>query len=225
MDSGFICVSFTCTAVNSQNRVRVQTTGSRVIVKGEPAKAASHELWRNGKQTTATRGERLSWWNSKHHPISGRTHLEAAGMDSFINLERRSNARRAYGSVSVPSEPSPHGSAIIRRLPDKLGTGCSSRGSFFRRRYLIEGGGTRHYLKSPGAHGGNYVPTLLFGSTPTVQMKSQKTSWQPLLSRHWTPPTHTLSPCLNHYFFLCSGAQPMIRGSQGLISTFQDRGG
>lgn len=28
-------------------------------------------------------------------------------------------------------------------------------------------------------------------------------------------------PHLNHYFFLCSSAQPMIRGSQGLISSFK----
>lgn len=53
---------------------------------------------------------------------------------------------------------------------------------FFRWRYLIEWGGTRHYLKSPGAHGGNYVQTVLFGYTPTAQMKSPKSSWQLLLS-------------------------------------------
>lgn len=29
------------------------------------------------------------------------------------------------------------------------------------------------------------------------------------------------TPHLNHYFFLCSSAQPMIRGSQGLISSFK----
>lgn len=118
-------------------------------------------LWRNRKQTPATRDEWISLWNSKHDPISGRTDLEATGAHSFINLEREKHARRAYGSVSPPPtpllNPGPHGSVIIQRAPDKLGTGCGSRGSFFRRRYLIEGGGTRRYLKSPGAHGGNYV--------------------------------------------------------------------
>lgn len=176
--------------------------------QSEPGQSANHRLrgncqkgtsggcvallWRNGKQTTAARDEWISLWNSKHNPITGRTHLEATGVYSFKNLERGSNARRAYGSVSVPSEPGPHGSVIIRRLPDKLGTGCSSRGTlFFRRRYLIEWGGTRHYLKSPGAHGGNYVQTVLFGYTPTAQMKSQKSSWQLLLSPRFAP---ALSP-------------------------------
>lgn len=40
MRSRFICLSLTFTAADSQNRVRVQTTGVRVIVKGESAQAA-----------------------------------------------------------------------------------------------------------------------------------------------------------------------------------------
>lgn len=141
-------------------------------------------LWRNRKQTPATRDEWISLWNSKHEPISGRTDLEATGAYSFINLERKS-MHAVHMEVFPPPptpEPGPHGSVIIQRPPDKLRTGCGSRGSFFRRRYLIEGGGTRHYLKSPGAHGGNYVKSVLFGYTPTVEMKSQKSSWQPPLS-------------------------------------------
>lgn len=73
--------------------------------------------------------------------------------------------------------------------------------------------------------------TVLFGYTP-VEMKSQKFLSQPFLSvrspaispgmQQYTV-LMSADPHLNHYFFLCSSAQPMIRGSQGLISSFKTK--
>lgn len=91
--------------------------------------------------------------------------------------------------------------------------------------------GTRHYLKRLSAHGGSYVKWCS-SAVPPDEMKSQKFISQSLLSVR--PPAispgmlqssvlMSADPHLNHYFFLCSSAQPLIRACQGLISSWGKR--
>lgn len=149
--------------------------------------AAEESTLAKPQTNTGNKSEWISLWNSKHDPITGCVDLEAIEAYSFINLERKACAHGIW--KCFPPLNRVHMVALLStaawRAHDwqrqEAPALCAPlKWFFFRRRYLMEGRGTWHYLKSLCAHGGNYVK-LCSSATLPVGMKSQKSSSQPLL--------------------------------------------
>lgn len=112
MGSRLICASLTFTAVNSQNRVRVQTACSRVIVKEEGAGEGCVACARPAESALAKpqtntgnegRMDLIVEFQTRAHQ---RPHGLGSDWSLFIHKSwKEKHARRAYGSVSVPPTP------------------------------------------------------------------------------------------------------------------------
>lgn len=205
MGSRLICVSLTFTTVNSQNRVRVQTTCSRVIVKEERGAGEGGVACARPAESSLAKPQTNTGNEGRMDLIvefQTQSHQRPCGLGSdwslFIHKSwKEKHARRAYGSVSVPAP------ALNRvHMVAFLSNGClTSSGQAMALVALFSVGGIwlreeEHgtILRAPTHMEAITSKACSFGYTPIVEMKSQKSSWRPRLSPLFASALSLLDP-------------------------------